>query len=79
MSVEALHESKEVIKMVPAEQELRKLMVAPGTPFWVQDLIKTALDKDCVDAANCLTVVADLFDKRATQIIKGEQQLLFNV
>lgn len=41
-----------------------ELLQDPSTPFWAQDLIKTALTKDPVDAANVLEVVAQAFVAR---------------
>lgn len=55
--------------MTQAERELRQMATSPGTPFWVQSLITTALDKDCVDAASCLNVVAKLFNQRVDEVL----------
>jgi hypothetical protein len=53
---------------IPTPEEL---LADPCTPFWAQDVIRVALKKDCIDAANVLDVLAKSFNKRASQILGG--------
>jgi hypothetical protein len=41
------------------------LLNDPCTPFWAADVIRVALTKDAVDAANVFAVLARSFDARA--------------
>lgn len=50
--------------MVTPEELLRD----PSTPFWAADVIRVALEKDCVDAANVLSVLADAFRTRLKRL-----------
>jgi hypothetical protein len=40
------------------------LLNDPSTPFWAADVIRVALTKDAVDAANVFAVLAKSFDAR---------------
>ena len=42
-----------------------------GTPFWAQWLIKDLIDKDPVDVANVLAVLAQSFEARARKLLGG--------
>jgi len=59
---------------VPADADAQSvptpetLLTDPCTPFWAQSVIRTALDKDCVDAANVFAVLAKSFDARAKEL-----------
>jgi len=48
-----------------------QLLEDPCTPFWAQDVIRVALDKDCCDAAGVFEVLAKSFDARARRIARG--------
>lgn len=45
------------------------LLNDPCTPFWAADVIRVALTRDCVDAANVFAVLAKSFDARAKKIL----------
>jgi hypothetical protein len=45
------------------------LLNDPCTPFWAVDVIRVALTKDCVDAANVFGVLAQSFDARAKKLL----------
>jgi hypothetical protein len=45
------------------------LLNDPCTPFWAADVIRVALTKDCVDAANVFAVLAQSFDARAKKLL----------
>lgn len=53
---------------LPSLEEIKK---SPATPFWVLDLIKVLDTKDCVDAANCLEVLAKVYGARCDAILRG--------
>lgn len=60
----------ERIKDMPSIEEVLKM---DSTPTWVKELIKTALRKDCVDAANCLELVSQLFTRRCDIMLRGDR------
>lgn len=43
---------------------INSLLTDPSTPFWAVEVIKVAMTKDPVDAANVLGVLARAFDAR---------------
>lgn len=49
--------------------EALELMENESTPYWAQAVIRTALSKDCVDAANTFQVLAQVFNRRCEAII----------
>jgi hypothetical protein len=55
-ALQAVHEQR-----IPTPQEL---LLDPCTPFWAADVIRVALQKDCVDAANVFDLLAKSFDAR---------------
>lgn len=44
--------------------KLNQMLADPCVPFWVKDVIKVALQKDAVDAANWLETLAETFVER---------------
>lgn len=46
-----------------------ELLAHPATPFWAQDAIREALQRDCVDVANVLEVMAKSFRERSRKIL----------
>lgn len=54
-----------------AETRLRQMLDDPCTPFWLADVIRTALTKDAVDAACGLQAVAYLFAQRTREILRS--------
>ena len=61
--LQATHEQR-----IPTPEQL---LEDPCTPFWAQDVIRVALDKDCCDAAGVFEVLAKSFDARARRIARG--------
>jgi hypothetical protein len=55
-ALQAAHEQR-----IPSPQEL---LLDPCTPFWASDVIRVALQKDAVDAANVFDLLAKSFDAR---------------
>jgi hypothetical protein len=55
-ALQATHEQR-----IPTPQEV---LADPCTPFWAKDVIRVALTKDCVDAANVFDLLAKSFDAR---------------
>jgi hypothetical protein len=47
------------------------LLADPCTPFWAQRLIKELMDKDPLDAAQVLAVLAQSFGARAHKMLGG--------
>jgi hypothetical protein len=56
---------------IPSVPTPETLLTDPCTPFWAQSVIRTALDKDCVDAANVFAVLAKSFDARVKSLAGG--------
>lgn len=54
--------------MQAIEEELTALAKDRCTSFVASNLIRTWMERDCVDAANELRVIANLFDERAHAI-----------
>ena len=52
--------------------ELDALAGNPSTPFWARVIIRDCLDRDCVDVANVLALVAQAFERRARKILGQE-------
>lgn len=50
-------------------EEPNTILFDPCTPFWAKDIIRVALTKDAVDAANTLAVLAESFKRRAMRIL----------
>jgi hypothetical protein len=55
-ALQAKHEQR-----IPTPQEL---LNDPCTPYWAADVIRVALQKDAVDAANVFDLLAKSFDAR---------------
>ena len=53
-------------------ERIDALLADPSTPRWVAEVIRVALTKDAVDAANAFEVLAEVFDARAASL--GWQQ-----
>lgn len=47
------------------------LMSDPSASFWVKTALKTALERDPVDAANDARMLADLLEQRAQALLLG--------
>lgn len=52
---------------------VESILADRSTPFWAIDVIKVALDKDAVDAANVLRVLAEAFDNRAQSLLTAQK------
>jgi hypothetical protein len=61
-------EEKLMEHMIPTPGDL---LADPCTPFWAQRLIKELMDKDALDAAQVLAVLAQSFGARAHKLLKG--------
>lgn len=46
------------------------LLDDPATPFWVKDVIRTALEKDFLEASNCFYVLNIAFKNRVWTDLK---------
>lgn len=60
----------EHIKNLPS---IKEVLASDGTPTWIKDLIRTALKKDCVDAAGALELVSGLFTRRCDLMLRGDK------
>ena len=49
-------------------ERIDALLADPSTPRWVAEVIRVALAKDAVDAANAFEVLAKVFDARAASL-----------
>lgn len=56
-------------QVIPSPQDL---IDDPSTPYWVSDVIRVALEKDPVDAANCFDVLAKAFGQRCSEILTAD-------
>jgi hypothetical protein len=52
---------------IPSISTAEQLLNDPCTPFWAEDVISIALQKDCVNAAGVFDVLAQSFGERATR------------
>lgn len=48
-----------------------QLLDDPCTPYWTRGLIRDCLQRDAVDTANVLDLIAKSFQQRADRILKG--------
>jgi hypothetical protein len=59
------YDSAEEARIPFAVPTPKQLLDDPCTPFWAKDVIRIALQKDSVDAANTFEVLAQSFAARA--------------
>lgn len=50
------------------EDRIRTVLDDRGASFWLKDALKSALQRDCVDAANDAELLASILDERAAAI-----------
>jgi hypothetical protein len=50
------------------EDRIRTVLNDRGASFWLKDALKSALQRDCVDAANDAELLAIILDERAAAI-----------
>lgn len=60
--------SERIANSIPMPEDLLQDF---STPTWAKAVIEVALDKEAVDAANTFAVLAQSFDQRAKQILRG--------
>jgi hypothetical protein len=53
---------------MPSDDEIRQILNGPGTSHWLKDALKSALDRDLVDAVNDAELLAMVLGHRADQI-----------
>lgn len=53
---------------VPSDDEIRKICDDPSLSYWLKNALRTALERDPVDAANDAGLLALVLDKRAADI-----------
>ncbi|WP_202879040.1 MULTISPECIES: hypothetical protein [unclassified Pseudomonas] len=58
------------------ESALAKLIESPAVSEWLKSALKSALDRDCVDAANDAEILADLLGRRCNSLLMGATQHL---
>lgn len=65
--------TKEEIQRIKDMPSMEEFLTMDSTPTWVKDLIRTALKKDYVDAANCLEVVSQLFTRHCDLMLRSDK------
>lgn len=53
-------------------EEIDQIANNPCTPYWIKDIIRVAMSKDCVDVVNALDALAKAFERRL-KIIQGDK------
>ena len=51
------------------EFEIERVLADPAASFWLKDALRTALDRDPVDAANDAEVLAQLLEQWCQEIL----------
>ena len=51
------------------ESEFERVLADPAASFWLKDALRSALDRDPVDAANDAEVLAQLLEQRCQEIL----------
>lgn len=54
-----------------ADAEVMAMMADPATSEWVRQVLRTAMQRDCVDAANDAEVVAAVLARRVDAYLAG--------
>jgi hypothetical protein len=49
--------------------EIEQVLADPAASFWLKEALRSALDRDPVDAANDAEVLAQLLDQRCQEIL----------
>ena len=49
--------------------EIERVLTDPAASFWLKECLRSALDRDPVDAANDADVLAKLLDRRCQEIL----------
>jgi hypothetical protein len=52
-----------------SRSEINQILQDPSVSHWVKATLNSALDRDCVDAANDAALVGHLLAKRANEIL----------
>ena len=50
--------------------EIEQILGDPDASFWLKEALRSALDRDPVDAANDAEVLAQLLDRRCQEILR---------
>ncbi|UXL41062.1 hypothetical protein N7D90_24340 (plasmid) [Pseudomonas fragi] len=58
------------------EAEIKDLMVSPAASLWIKQALKSALSRDYIDAANDADLLLDLLDRRATEKLGLDAQII---
>ncbi|WP_343177177.1 hypothetical protein [Pseudomonas sp. 4810-S13] len=58
------------------ESALTQLFESPAVSDWLKSALKSALDRDSVDAANDAEILADLLGRRCNSLLMGATQHL---
>ena len=51
--------------------EIQRVLLDPAASFWLKNALRSALERDPVDAANDAEVLAQLLDRRCRSILSG--------
>ena len=51
--------------------EIQQVLLDPAASFWLKNALRSALERDPVDAANDAEVLAQLLDRRCRSILSG--------
>jgi hypothetical protein len=51
--------------------EIERVLRDPAASFWLKNALRSALERDPVDAANDAEVLAQLLDRRCRSILSG--------
>lgn len=54
--------------MLTMDDEIRAVMEAPGTSYWLRQALESALSRDCVDVANDAEKLSELLTRRCEQV-----------
>lgn len=51
--------------------EIHEILLDPAASFWLKNALRSALERDPVDAANDAEVLAQLLDRRCRSMLSG--------
>lgn len=51
--------------------EIQQVLLDPAASFWLKNALRSALERDPVDAANDAEVFAQLLDRRCRSMLSG--------
>ncbi len=57
---------------LPPEQTIEGVLADPAASFWLKNALRSALQRDPVDAANDAEVLAKLLDKRCRRLLTAD-------